>query len=197
MGTARPSLGQSNLRDGAASGALPERWDMQGRRKGQGKAAELEKEQVITAASGSRTWKGAETAQSPRARDRRIPSSGLGSLEGNRVDPCREALGAALPCALCPECPRSTVWFDTTPCLPEPLLRAPWFCATHPEILLKEDFGGVEGAHGVDVDHCLEGVEGQGTGWAQEVPRSTCTTGTVRTGLAEMSGPFCDREGEG
>lgn len=104
MGTARPSLGQlypPNLGGGAASGALPQRWDMQGRRKGQGKAAELEKEQVITAASGSRAWKGAETAQSPRARDRRIPSSGLGSLEGNRVDLCREALGAALPCALC------------------------------------------------------------------------------------------------
>lgn len=178
MGTARPSLGQSNLRGGAASGALPERWDMQGRRKGQGKAAELEKEQVITAASGNRAWKGAETAQSPRARDRRIPSSGLGSLEGNRVDPCREALGAALPCALCtalnaPGAQCGLTPPPASPCLPEPLLRAPWFCATHPEILLKEDFGGVEGAHGVDVDHCLEGVEGQGTGWAQEVPRST------------------------
>lgn len=72
-----------------------------------------------------------------------------------------------------PDFPRSTLWFDTTPCLPEHLLRVPWLCATYPEILLKDDFGGVEGAQGVDVHHCLEGVEGQGTGWAQEVPRST------------------------
>lgn len=44
---------------------------------------------------------------------------------------------------------------------------------TYPKIFLKEDFGGVEGANGVDIYHCLEGVKGQGAGWAQEVPRST------------------------
>lgn len=104
MGTAKPSLGQLyplNLRGGAVSGVLLERWDMQGRRKGQGKVAELGKGQEITASPGGRAWKGAATAQSPRARDRRIPSSGLGSLEGNRVDLCREALG---PCTslICP-----------------------------------------------------------------------------------------------
>lgn len=85
MGTAKPSLGQLyplNLRGGAASRALLERWDTQGRRKGQGKAAELGKEQEITASPGGSAWKGAATAQSPRARDSRIPSPRLGSLEG-------------------------------------------------------------------------------------------------------------------
>lgn len=99
-GTAKPSLGQLyplSLRGGAASRALLERWDVQGRRKGQGKVAELEKEQEITASAGGRTWKGTATAQRPRARDRRIPSSGLGSLEGNRVDLCREAWVPSLP----------------------------------------------------------------------------------------------------
>ena len=45
--------------------------------------------------------------------------------------------------------------------------------STYPEIFLKEDFGGVEGANGVDIYHCLEGIEGQGAGWAQKVSRST------------------------
>lgn len=72
-----------------------------------------------------------------------------------------------------PDSPRSTLCFDTTPCLPEHLLRVPWLCVSYPEIFLKDDFGGVEGAQGVDVHHCLEGIEGQGTGWAQEIPRST------------------------
>lgn len=96
-----------------------------------------------------------------------------------------------------PDSPRSTLCFNTTPCLLEHLLRVPWLCATYPEIFLKDDFGGVEGAQGVDVHHCLEGIEGQGTGWAQEIPRSTWSTGTGRTGLGEVSGTFCGREGEG
>lgn len=45
--------------------------------------------------------------------------------------------------------------------------------ATYPEIFLEEDFGGVEGAQRVDIHHGFEGIEGQGAGWAQEVPRST------------------------
>jgi len=44
---------------------------------------------------------------------------------------------------------------------------------TYTEVFLKEDFGGVEGAKSVDIHHCLEGVEGQSAGWAQEVSCST------------------------
>lgn len=65
--------------------------------------------------------------------------------------------------------------FDTTPCLPGASLstKSSGSGSTYPEIFLKEDFGGVEGANGVDIYHCLEGIEGQGTGWAQKVSRST------------------------
>ena len=40
------------------------------------------------------------------------------------------------------------------------------------EPLLVDHFAGIEGAHGVDLHHCLEGIEGECRCWAQEVASS-------------------------
>jgi hypothetical protein len=45
---------------------------------------------------------------------------------------------------------------------------------THPEELLINHTRHIEGANGVDVNHSLEGIEGQCTGRAQEVSSCTC-----------------------
>ena len=37
------------------------------------------------------------------------------------------------------------------------------------EPLLVDHFAGIEGAHGVNLHHSFEGVEGEGRCWAQEV----------------------------
>lgn len=45
---------------------------------------------------------------------------------------------------------------------------------TYVEPLLINHFAGVEGTHGVDLHHGLEGVEGERAGRAQEVSSSIC-----------------------
>lgn len=164
---------------------------MQGTSKGQGKGEELEKEQQITASHRQVAEHGKVPQKSkPHGWVQAgflVPVQGLPFLGWNGLDlsrvvaeaqqpgPCY--MGSVLPSVLQTSLNFSGAkrgLFDTN-LLPTRSLssKCSGSGSTYPEIFLKEDFGGVEGANGINIYHSLEGIEGQGAGWAQKVSCST------------------------